>query len=65
MTKLIATYLKKPLWLPKVPQFVLKLMLGEMASIVFESQLVGAQKIENEGYVFLYVNIEKAIEDLL
>lgn len=65
MTKAIATYLKKPLWMPKVPAFALKLLLGEMGSLVLESQLVGAQKIEAEGYLFHYVNFEKAIEDLL
>jgi len=65
MTKAIAAYLKKPLWMPKVPAFALKLLLGEMGSLVLESQLVGAQKIEAEGYLFHYVNFEKAIEDLL
>lgn len=65
MTKAIATHLKKPLWLPKVPAFALKLILGEMGSLVLESQLVGAKKIEAEGYSFHYVNLEKAIEDLL
>ena len=65
MTKTIAAYLKKPLWMPKVPAFALKLLLGEMGSLALESQLVGAHKIEAEGYLFHYVNFEKAIEDLL
>ncbi len=65
MTKVIASHLKKPLWLPNVPSFVLKLMLGEMASLVLESQLVSASKIEESGYRFEYVNLEKAIENLL
>ena len=65
MTKTIASHLKKPLWLPKIPAFVLKLFLGKMGSLAFESQLVSAKKIEEEGYLFHYVNLEKAIEDLL
>ena len=65
MTRVIASELEKPLWMPKVPGFGLKLMLGEMSEIVLESQLVSAEKIETAGYKFHFVNIEKAIEDLL
>jgi len=39
--------------------------MGEMGTLVLESQLVSAQKIIEEGYHFRYVNLEKAIEDLL
>ncbi len=65
MTKLIAQELDKPLWIPKVPAFALKLLLGEMSDLVLESQLVCAKKIEDAGYRFHYVNLEKALEDLL
>ncbi|MEL6809819.1 MAG: TIGR01777 family oxidoreductase [Bacteroidota bacterium] len=65
MTKVIASQLKKPLWLPKVPSFIMKLLLGEMGALVLESQLVSAKKIEKAGYLFHYVNLEKALEDLL
>ncbi|MDC8006234.1 TIGR01777 family oxidoreductase [Aureisphaera galaxeae] len=65
MTQLIASQLKKPLWMPKVPSFMLKLMLGKMSSLVLESQLVSSEKLEKAGYPFLYVNLEKALEDLL
>ena len=65
MTKIFASHLKKPLWLPNIPSFVLKLLLGKMSALAFESQLVSAGKIEEEGYLFHYVNLEKAIEDLL
>jgi len=65
MTKIVAKHLNKPLWLPKVPKFMLKLIMGEMAAIAFESQLVSAKKLEEAGYLFHYVNLEKAIEDLL
>jgi len=65
MTKVIASHLKKRLWMPKVPAFALRLLLGEMGSLVLESQLVGAQKLEAEGFQFQFVNLEQAIEDLL
>ncbi|MBX2827992.1 MAG: TIGR01777 family oxidoreductase [Flavobacteriaceae bacterium] len=65
MTQLIASQLGKSLWLPKVPPFVLKLMLGEMSDLVLESQLVSAEKLENAGYSFQFVNLENALNDLL
>lgn len=65
MTKVIAARVKKSLWLPKVPAFALKLLLGSMSDIVLESQLVSAKKLESAGYQFHFVNLEKAIEDLL
>lgn len=65
MTKQLASYLKKPLWLPKVPAFVLKMILGERSDLVLESQLVSADKIMEEGYKFQYVNFESALKDLL
>jgi uncharacterized protein (TIGR01777 family) len=65
MIQIIADYLHKRLWLPKIPGFMIKLLLGEMGTLVLESQLVSAQKIIEAGYHFHYVNLEKAIEDLL
>ncbi len=65
MIQIIADHLHKRLWLPKIPGFMIKLLLGEMGTLVLESQLVSAQKIIEAGYHFHYVNLEKAIEDLL
>jgi len=64
LTQAIAKVLDKPLILPPVPKFVLKLMLGEMAQIVLGSQLVSADKIQQEGFVFEYAHVEKALEEI-
>lgn len=64
MIKQLADQLNKPLWLPNVPKFVLKTMLGEMSQIVLSSQLVSCKKIEEHGYKFKYSNLSKALEDL-
>jgi len=64
LTQAIAKILDKPLILPPVPKFVLKLMLGEMAQIVLGSQLVSADKIQQEGFVFEYAHVEKALEEI-
>lgn len=65
LTKVIAKTIKKPLFLPNIPEKVLKLMLGEMAAIVLESQLVSAEKIMETSFVFTYPTVEQAIENLL
>ncbi|TVZ53376.1 TIGR01777 family oxidoreductase [Dokdonia sp. Hel_I_53] len=65
MTEVLAAQLDKPLLLPKVPKFALKLVLGDMAAIVLESQKVSAKKIREEGYLFKYKKIDQAIKDIL
>ncbi|WP_299128985.1 TIGR01777 family oxidoreductase [uncultured Winogradskyella sp.] len=65
LTKLAATVLQRPLILPKVPKFAMKLILGEMHMLLFESQRVCSQKIENKGFHFNYANLGPALEDLL
>ena len=65
MTECIAQKLDKPLILPNVPAFALKLMLGEMASIVLSSQLVSSKKILSTGFQFKYAQLKPAISDLL
>lgn len=61
----VASQMEKPLWLPNVPKVALKLVLGDMSRLVLSSQLVSSDKIEQEGYYFKYVNLSKALEDLI
>lgn len=65
LTKTLAKILGKKIWLPPVPGFVLKLILGEMAALVLNSTKVSAQKIERCGYEFKYPDLETALTDLL
>ncbi len=65
MTKIIARTLKKPLWLPNVPSWVLKLALGEMASIVLGGAVVSGARIESEGFKPKFTEAQSAISDLL
>ena len=65
LTKCIAKTLKKPLFLPAVPAFMLKLILGEMSALVLESQKVSSQKISSEGFHFNFPQIENALAEIL
>ncbi|HKL36773.1 MAG TPA: TIGR01777 family oxidoreductase [Salegentibacter sp.] len=65
LVKQVASQMGKSVWLPNVPKFALKLALGEMSHIVLSSQLVSSDKIERKGYTFKYVNLAKALQDLI
>ncbi len=65
LTKLSASILKRPLILPNIPKLAMKLVLGDMHILLFESQRVSSQKIEAKGFEFKYANLRPALEDLL
>lgn len=60
----IAKQLHKPLWVPNVPAFLLKLLLGEMSTIVLGSTKVSPQKIEDAGFSFKYPDITSALKEI-
>ena len=65
LTKNIATILEKPLFMPNIPKFVMKLILGDMHELLFDNKKISAQKIINAGFVFQYLTSEKALKDIL
>ena len=65
LTFTIAKVLKKPLFMPNIPKFVMKLMLGEMHELLFENRNLSAKKIEEKGFEFKYKTIDKALINIL
>lgn len=65
LTQETAKVLDKNLFMPNIPQFVMKIILGEMHYILFSSQNVSSTKIQKEGFTFQYKHIDKALENLL
>ena len=63
--KLCANVLGKPLVLQNIPKVVMKLILGEMHTLLFLSQRVSSKKIEDKGFQFTYHHLQAALEDLL
>lgn len=57
--------LKKPLWFPNIPEFFIKLMYGEMADMILNGSRVSCDKIKGAGYVFLFPELQGALENLL
>lgn len=65
LTKAIAKTIHKPLFLPNVPKFMLRLVLGEMHQIVTSSQHVSSRKILDSGFQFQYASLSKSLQNLL
>ena len=63
-SKELAKALKKPFWAPAVPAFVLKVVLGDMAEVVLNSQKVSAKSAENSGFEFKYKEVDRALSSL-
>lgn len=64
LTKAVAKSLHKPLILPNIPKLAMKLVLGEMHILLFESQRVSSSKIEQEGFEFNYHHLEPALLEI-
>lgn len=65
LAKTVANILGKPLFMPNIPKTFMKLILGDMHILLFESQRVSSKKIENKGFKFQYNYLEPALNDLL
>ncbi len=63
-TEMLARALHRPAALP-VPNFALKMMLGEGAEMALQGQRVLPERAQAEGYVFKYPTLESAISNLL
>jgi len=56
--------LHRPCWFP-MSAFLLRLVLGEMSTMVLDGQNVSSRKIEDLGFKFLYPKIDEALRNLL
>ena len=48
-----------------IPSIFLKIMMGEMSSVILSGSRVSPNKILNEGFSFQYPKIEDAVQDLI
>lgn len=65
-TKELATVLKKKLWLPPVPAFVLKIILGKMSEIILYGSKVIPKRLEDEtDFEFEFSTLKMSLIDLL
>ncbi len=57
--------LNRPVFLPPVPGFLLKTLMGDMSKVVTEGSRVSSQKISDSGFEFKHPQLQEALNDLL
>ncbi|MBC7494528.1 MAG: TIGR01777 family protein [Flavobacterium sp.] len=65
LTVMIAKIVRRPLFLPNIPQWFMKLILGEMSSLLFTNKNIKPQRALNLGFTFKYDTTQKALQDIL
>ena len=65
MTHMMANRLSRPVFMPNVPAFVLRMLLGEMADIVIGGNKVSNIKIKAAGFEFTHPTTESALDEIL
>jgi uncharacterized protein (TIGR01777 family) len=63
-SKVLASVLNRPYWIPRVPKFMLKLIFGEMAIVVLGSTKASSEKISNAGFKFKFENLRDCLLNL-
>ena len=59
LTTILARHLQKPLWMPNIPGFVIRLLFGEMADSLLYGSRLSSDKITKAGYSFLFPTMEQ------
>ena len=65
MIKGIGKALERPTFLPPVPKFLMKTVLGEMSTVITEGSRVSSQKLIDTGFEFKFTELQQALNDLL
>ena len=65
LTKAIAKKLNRPLFLPNIPQFVMKLLLGEMSILLFNDKKILPKRAIELGFIFQFPSAEQALQDII
>ena len=64
-SKVLAKVYGYKLWLPNVPSFLIKLVLGEMSKLLLTGRRVSDAKIKKLGFQFKHTNLEATLKDCL
>jgi uncharacterized protein (TIGR01777 family) len=64
LTRILAEVLGKPAFLPAVPGFMLKIILGEFGNVLLKGQKVLPQKLLSLGFRFEFPALREALQNL-
>ena len=65
LTRELARVLKRPMFLPPIPGFLVRLIAGEVADVVLKGGSISSLKIQQTGFEFQFKTVRSALEDLL
>jgi uncharacterized protein (TIGR01777 family) len=65
LTRILAEVLGKPAFLPAVPGFMLKIILGEFGNVLLKGQKVLPQKLLGLGFRFEFPTLREALQNLI
>lgn len=65
LTRALGEALGKPTFLPAVPGFMLRIIMGEFGSVLLEGQRVLPKRLLDTGFRFTFPEIHKVLRDLL
>jgi uncharacterized protein (TIGR01777 family) len=60
-SKTLANLLGYSIWIPKVPPFFLKIILGKKSEAILKGQRVSSEKIQEAGFEFQFTDLEKTL----
>jgi hypothetical protein len=63
--KALGEVMKKPVFPIPVPEFILKIIFGEMSELVLRGSRISSRKITDAGYKFMYSDLKEALEDII
>lgn len=61
LSRILAQLFGYTMWMPKIPPFFIKFILGEMSVAVLEGQRVSSEKIQKTGFEFQYTDIQATL----
>jgi uncharacterized protein (TIGR01777 family) len=65
LTHALGRRMRRPLLLPPIPAWLLRLVLGEMADLVLYGSRVSCDRVVRSGFAFRFPECEKALDDLI
>lgn len=63
-THTLAKVLKKPLLLPNIPAFVLKIILGELSELLLNGNYVSGEKLKSTGFHYEHTDLEESLRSI-
>jgi uncharacterized protein (TIGR01777 family) len=62
-SKTLASTFGYPIWMPKIPAFLIRLIMGERACILLTGRRVSSDRIKKLGFRFQFKNLQQALKN--